>query len=242
MRPYGNPCADGRNARPASNDARTVGRWAWRPLPTHPHMGRMPRLLTPRLAAAALATAAVATILPSAAWMSSATATAAAAPPAPEKKCTLPGGLTELSGLAMSHKHPGVFYAVNDSGNTNQVFAIDCGSTTGRLRGHLHGLRRRQHRLGGAGDRQGRLGRPRDPRRRHRGQPRLPRRNHGALLRRTRPAGQRHGDAGDLPLRVRRRQARRRVAARRPRLRAALRGEQGHRRGGPACTRPCCLR
>ncbi|WP_327738658.1 putative Ig domain-containing protein [Streptomyces nojiriensis] len=105
----------------------------------------MPRLLTPPWAAA-LATAALATILPALAWTATATATAstgsaapqaaaaaAAAAPAPEKKCTLPGGLAELSGLAMSRKHPGVLYAVNDSGNTNQVFAVDCNGATGRL-------------------------------------------------------------------------------------------------------------
>ncbi|MEJ8641389.1 hypothetical protein WKI68_07695 [Streptomyces sp. MS1.HAVA.3] len=99
----------------------------------------MSRLLTPPRAAA-LATAALATILPAVAWMAGATASpapsaavAAAEALAPEKKCTLPGGLAELSGLAMSRKHPGVFYAVNDSGNTNQVFAIDCNGATGRL-------------------------------------------------------------------------------------------------------------
>ncbi|MFD3472473.1 putative Ig domain-containing protein [Streptomyces sp. NPDC058682] len=104
----------------------------------------MARLLTPPWAAA-VATAALATILPALAWTATATATAstassgstapsaAAVAPAPEKKCTLPGGFAELSGLAMSRKHPGVFYAVNDSGNTNQVFAVDCNSATGRL-------------------------------------------------------------------------------------------------------------
>ncbi|WP_051779810.1 hypothetical protein, partial [Streptomyces sp. NRRL S-241] len=114
----------------------------------------MSRLLTPPRAAA-LATAALATILTASAWLATATATATAstatastatavpgafaAPPAaagalaPEKRCTLPGGLAEFSGLAMSRKHPGVFYAVNDSGNTNQVFAVDCNGPTGRL-------------------------------------------------------------------------------------------------------------
>ncbi|MFF4261647.1 putative Ig domain-containing protein [Streptomyces virginiae] len=106
----------------------------------------MSRLLTlPR--AAALATAGLATLLSAFAWMATATAstpsppslpsTASAVPAAaalaPERKCTLPGGLAELSGLAMSRRHPGVFYAVNDSGNTNQVFAVDCTTTTGRL-------------------------------------------------------------------------------------------------------------
>ncbi|MYV75953.1 hypothetical protein GT352_18755, partial [Streptomyces sp. SID1046] len=106
----------------------------------------MPRLLTPPRAAA-LATAGLATLLSAFAWMATATAStpstpsipstasavSAAAALAPEKKCTIPGGLAELSGLAMSRKHPGVFYAVNDSGNTNQVFAVDCTTATGRL-------------------------------------------------------------------------------------------------------------
>lgn len=112
-------------------------------------MVRMSRLLTAPRAAAALATAALATILPAVAWMTSATASpaadpaaapaaAAAAALAPEKKCTLPGGLlAELSGLAMSRRHPGVFYAVNDSGNTNQVFAIDCSGAAGVLKATL---------------------------------------------------------------------------------------------------------
>ncbi|WP_206731354.1 hypothetical protein, partial [Streptomyces sp. C] len=64
----------------------------------------MPRLLTPP-GAAALATAALAALLPALAWMADATAapappTTRAAAPAPEKKCTLPGGMTEISGLA----------------------------------------------------------------------------------------------------------------------------------------------
>ncbi|WP_053667053.1 hypothetical protein, partial [Streptomyces sp. XY58] len=102
-----------------------------------------PLLTAPR--AAALATAALATLLPAVAWTAGATASTAATAPsgpavaaaaaslAPEKKCTLPGGLAELSGLAMSRRHPGVFYALNDSGNTNQVFAVDCSTATGRL-------------------------------------------------------------------------------------------------------------
>ncbi|MGG7570297.1 hypothetical protein [Streptomyces sirii] len=53
---------------------------------------------------------------------------------APARACTLPAGLQELSGLGMSVKHPGVLYAVNDSGNTPQVFAVDCSGATGRLR------------------------------------------------------------------------------------------------------------
>ncbi|MEU9374165.1 putative Ig domain-containing protein [Streptomyces sp. NPDC048255] len=56
---------------------------------------------------------------------------------APERKCTLPAGLAEISGLAMSTRHPGVFYAVNDSGNSNQVFAIDCNGPTGQLKATL---------------------------------------------------------------------------------------------------------
>ncbi|MGW8783887.1 WD40 repeat domain-containing protein, partial [Streptomyces sp. NPDC055796] len=105
----------------------------------------MSRLLTPPWAAA-LATAALATVLSATAWPAAGSAgaatgpaaapgaRAAAAAPAPERKCTLPGGMAELSGLAMSRKHPGVFYAVNDSGNTNQVFAIDCTGATGLLK------------------------------------------------------------------------------------------------------------
>ncbi|MFD4133238.1 putative Ig domain-containing protein [Streptomyces goshikiensis] len=99
----------------------------------------MSRLLTlPR--AAALVTAVLATALSVTVRTADATAStgpapapAGAAAAAPEKKCTLPGGLAELSGLAMSRKHPGVLYAVNDSGNTNQVFAIDCTGASGRL-------------------------------------------------------------------------------------------------------------
>ncbi|MET7619195.1 putative Ig domain-containing protein [Streptomyces sp. NPDC005408] len=53
---------------------------------------------------------------------------------APERACTLPSGLAELSGLATSTKHPGIVYAVNDSGNTNQVFAVDCTGATGTLK------------------------------------------------------------------------------------------------------------
>ncbi|KOU64027.1 hypothetical protein ADK55_07760, partial [Streptomyces sp. WM4235] len=91
--------------------------------------------------AAALATAVLAVALPAAARAAATASTIRAAPdpaapaaaPAPETACVLPGGLTELSGLAMSRRHPGVFYAVNDSGNTNQVFAVDCNTTSGRL-------------------------------------------------------------------------------------------------------------
>ncbi|MEV0992554.1 hypothetical protein, partial [Streptomyces sp. NPDC049949] len=102
----------------------------------------MSRLLTPPWAAA-LVTAVLAAVLPAAAWQAAGAATGPAAAPgaraaaaalAPEHKCTLPGGLAELSGLAMSRKHPGIFYAVNDSGNTNQVFAVDCTDATGRLK------------------------------------------------------------------------------------------------------------
>ncbi|MFE2875854.1 putative Ig domain-containing protein [Streptomyces roseus] len=101
----------------------------------------MSRLLTPP--GAALATAVLATVLPAAAWLATGPAGAdggpaavpgAGAAPAPERACTLPGGMAELSGLAMSRKHPGIFYAVNDSGNTNQVFAVDCTGATGRLK------------------------------------------------------------------------------------------------------------
>ncbi|MCY0919474.1 hypothetical protein OS965_14980 [Streptomyces sp. H27-G5] len=94
--------------------------------------------------AAALATAVLAVALPAAAWATGGAATASATPappdpaapaaaPAPARACDLPGGLAELSGLAMSRRHPGVLYAVNDSGNTNQVFAVDCNTTSGRL-------------------------------------------------------------------------------------------------------------
>ncbi|MEV7414949.1 Ig domain-containing protein [Streptomyces sp. NPDC089919] len=67
-------------------------------------------------------------------------APASAASPTPlaaERHCTLPAGLTEFSGMGASVRHPGVFYAVNDSGNTNQVFAVDCTTATGRLRATL---------------------------------------------------------------------------------------------------------
>ncbi|MET9701117.1 hypothetical protein ABZY31_29965, partial [Streptomyces sp. NPDC006529] len=93
----------------------------------------MSRLLIPSPRAAALATAALAAVLPTVAWAATATPAAPVAP-APEKKCVLPGGLTELSGLAASRRHPGVLYAVNDSGNTNQVFAVDCSGATGQLK------------------------------------------------------------------------------------------------------------
>ncbi|MFE2554196.1 hypothetical protein ACFXGI_37655, partial [Streptomyces sp. NPDC059355] len=105
----------------------------------------MSRLLAPPWAAA-LATAVLATVLSATAWQTAGPAGAATGPAtapaaapaaaalAPERRCTLPGGMAELSGLAMSRKHPGVFYAVNDSGNTNQVFAVDCTEATGRLK------------------------------------------------------------------------------------------------------------
>ncbi|MER5934882.1 Ig domain-containing protein [Streptomyces sp. NPDC002054] len=104
----------------------------------------MSRLLTPPRAAV-LATAAFALILwplPAVAWMNTGptgptgapASPAPAAALAPEKKCTLPPSMTEISGLAMSRKHPNVFYAVNDSGNTNQVFAVDCSAPTGTLK------------------------------------------------------------------------------------------------------------
>ncbi|MFD9269792.1 putative Ig domain-containing protein [Streptomyces goshikiensis] len=97
----------------------------------------MHRLLTPPRAAA-LATAVLVTALSATVWTAGAAVSTGPAPAgataaAPERKCTLPAGLAELSGLAMSRKHPGVFYAVNDSGNTNQVFAVDCAGAGGRL-------------------------------------------------------------------------------------------------------------
>lgn len=79
-----------------------------------------------------------ATALAAAVWTSLALPAGAVGPAgrarAPERACTLPPGLTEISGMAMSTKHPGVFYAVNDSGNTNQVFAVDCSGTAGQLK------------------------------------------------------------------------------------------------------------
>ncbi|WP_158893353.1 hypothetical protein [Amycolatopsis anabasis] len=59
---------------------------------------------------------------------------AAGVPPV-EKKFTLPDGLAELSGLAMSARHPGVVYAHNDSGNPAEVFALD--TATGAVRARL---------------------------------------------------------------------------------------------------------
>ncbi len=112
-------------------------------------VGMLRLLLTPPRAAA-LATAVLAAALPAAAWLTgpaagpadASTLTPVSAPlsgavgaaAAPERQCTLPGGMAEISGLAMSRKHPGVFYAVNDSGNTNQVFAVDCSGATGLLK------------------------------------------------------------------------------------------------------------
>jgi hypothetical protein len=87
----------------------------------------MPRLLTPAWTGAAAAAALALTLC-------TAPATAAAPAPAADRACTLPAGLAEFSGLAMSARHPGIFYAVNDSGNTNQVFAVDCSGPTGQLR------------------------------------------------------------------------------------------------------------
>ncbi|MEV0370790.1 hypothetical protein AB0I10_13315 [Streptomyces sp. NPDC050636] len=66
--------------------------------------------------------------------LSAASSATATRPAAPEPRCTLPAGLTELSGMASSTRHPGVFYAHNDSGNANQVLAIDCSGPTGRLK------------------------------------------------------------------------------------------------------------
>ncbi|MFP3965081.1 Ig domain-containing protein [Actinomadura fulvescens] len=95
-----------------------------RPIPRLPGRTRAPALAT------AVATAAV--LLPAA----PAAPAAHAAPPPPERAFTLPAGLAEISGLAMSVKHPGVAYAHNDSGNTTEVFAID--TATGALRAKLN--------------------------------------------------------------------------------------------------------
>ncbi|MBW5482422.1 Ig domain-containing protein [Streptomyces bambusae] len=98
----------------------------------------MPRLLTPSRAGAAVAAALTLALgpVPAAAPAPAAMSPAAPAAPAPaaERACTLPAGLAEFSGLAMSVRHPGIFYALNDSGNTNQVFAVDCSGPTGQLR------------------------------------------------------------------------------------------------------------
>ncbi|MEC4018583.1 putative Ig domain-containing protein [Streptomyces sp. H27-D2] len=92
-------------------------------------------MLPSRSAAALLAAGALVTALCSLPSPATATPAAPAAPTAAaEPRCTLPAGLAELSGLALSSRHPGVLYAVNDSGNTNQVFAVDCTGATGRLR------------------------------------------------------------------------------------------------------------
>ncbi|WP_412074933.1 putative Ig domain-containing protein [Streptomyces xanthophaeus] len=104
-------------------------------------------LVSPRAAAAAAASlvllwplpqaAAAAVPLPASASGKAAQPAVPSAAAAPERKCTLPAGLAEISGLAMSTRHPGVFYAVNDSGNSNQVFAIDCNGPTGQLKATL---------------------------------------------------------------------------------------------------------
>ncbi|WP_328972237.1 putative Ig domain-containing protein [Streptomyces sp. NBC_00239] len=106
----------------------------------------MPRLhVSPRAAAAAAGlallwpapqTAAASTAIPAVAPTAAETAPASVSA-APQRACTLPAGLAEISGLAASTRHPGVFYAVNDSGNTNQVFAIDCTGPTGQLKATL---------------------------------------------------------------------------------------------------------
>lgn len=81
-----------------------------------------------RLIPASLATAlAAAVLLPGPA--------AHAAPPPPERAFTLPGGLAEISGMAMSLRHPGIVYAHNDSGNASEIFAVD--TATGRLAAKL---------------------------------------------------------------------------------------------------------
>ncbi|MGW5849169.1 putative Ig domain-containing protein [Streptomyces sp. NPDC055254] len=102
----------------------------------------MPRLLTSPRAAATAAAASLVLLLPLPPAGAAYAPTAHRPPPAPsaaapEPHCTLPAGLTEISGLAASTRHPGVLYAVNDSGNTNQVFAVDCSGPTGRLRATL---------------------------------------------------------------------------------------------------------
>ncbi|MFF4952334.1 hypothetical protein [Streptomyces chattanoogensis] len=86
----------------------------------------------PSLPAVFLATAALAVPLTAGAAPHRAASPHRAA--APERACTLPAGLKELSGLGASTRHPGVVYALNDSGNTNQVFAVDCSGATGQLR------------------------------------------------------------------------------------------------------------
>ncbi|QSQ28057.1 hypothetical protein JY651_10550 [Pyxidicoccus parkwayensis] len=52
----------------------------------------------------------------------------------PRQTGTVPDVLPELSGLAASQRHPGVFWAHNDSGNAFQVFAVD---DTGAVRAKL---------------------------------------------------------------------------------------------------------
>ncbi|WP_164018701.1 hypothetical protein [Pyxidicoccus trucidator] len=52
----------------------------------------------------------------------------------PRQTGTVPDVLPELSGLAASQRHPGVFWAHNDSGNAFEVFAID---ETGAVRAKL---------------------------------------------------------------------------------------------------------
>ena len=43
----------------------------------------------------------------------------------PRQTGTIPKELHELSGIVASRKHPGVFWAHNDSGNPLELFAID---------------------------------------------------------------------------------------------------------------------
>jgi hypothetical protein len=52
----------------------------------------------------------------------------------PRETGTIPDVLPELSGLAASQRHPGVFWAHNDSGNDLALFAID---ETGAVRARL---------------------------------------------------------------------------------------------------------
>jgi hypothetical protein len=52
----------------------------------------------------------------------------------PQQTGTVPDVLPELSGLAASQRHPGVFWAHNDSGNAFELFAIDeAGAVRARL-------------------------------------------------------------------------------------------------------------
>ena len=53
----------------------------------------------------------------------------------PQKSGTVPDVLAELSGLAASQRHPGAFWAHNDSGNAFELFAMDAkGGILARLK------------------------------------------------------------------------------------------------------------